>query len=263
MNKKTAHGLAIFLMFIWGISYLSIKVVIDEGVDPIPSAFYRFLIASVLLFYILKRKYPDEKILKEDRLRMVLSGIFGVTLYFLFENYSVKYTSASNVSILLSSIPVFTLIAQRIVFNEKITIFKASGAILSFLGIVIIISSKARVSIFSTGTLGDIMALGAALSWVAYNVITSGFKGNYKSITITTYQAILGCFFLIPGLFFSKISIPSEVASLNILFQALICTCLGYIIYIYCLEQLGATVITTYINLQCIVTVISCGYNYS
>ncbi|MBC8059282.1 MAG: DMT family transporter [Clostridiaceae bacterium] len=256
-GHKSAHGLAILLMIIWGTSYLSIKVVIQEGIDPIPAALYRFLIASIILFFVLKIKYPKERILKEDRLRLFLSGIFGVTVYFLFENYSVKYTSASNVSILLSSIPVFTLISERFIFKEKITLLKTTGATLSVIGIIIIITSKDKINLFSTGTRGDLMALGAALSWVAYNVITSGFKGNYKSITITVYQSIWGCIFLIPGLLISSFKMPSNLAIANIGFQAIFCTCIGYVIYVYCLGKLGATVITTYINLQSIVTIIA------
>jgi len=258
-SHKAAHALAIFLMIIWGTSYLSIKVVMEEGIGPIPAAFYRFLIASIILFVVLKIKYPKERILKEDRLRIFLSGVFGVTVYFLFENYAVKYTSASNVSILLSSIPVFTLISQRFVFKEKITLLKTMGATLSVIGIIVIIASKAKINLFSAGTLGDLMALGAALSWVIYSVITSKFKGNYKSITITVYQCIWGTIFLMPGIFLSPLKIPSNLALANIGFQAVFCSCIGYVIYVHCLEKLGATVITTYINLQSIVTIIAAG----
>lgn len=256
-NKQFAHFCAIFLMIIWGTSYLSIKVVLKGGINPLHAAFYRFLVASIILYLFHRIRYAEEKILKEDRLAIILSGLSGVTIYFIFENFSVKFTSASNVSILLSSIPVFTLITQKIIFKEKLTWFKSFGACLSVLGIVIIILAKDKINLFSTGTLGDLMALGAALSWVLYNVITSKFKGTYKSITITTYQCIWGTVFLVPGIFLSPFKAPNMLGIMNIGFQAILCTCVGYIVYVYCLEKLGATIITTYINLQSIVTIIS------
>lgn len=255
-HKKLAHLLAIFLMLMWGVSYLSIKVVVDE-VEPTLCAFYRFFIASIILYILLKKKYPEQKVLKEDKMKMALGGILGVSVYFFFENYSVAFTSASNVSILISSIPVFTLISQRIVFKERLTAFKSLGAVLSVVGIIIVVASKDRVSLFSTGTLGDLMALGAALTWVLYNIVTSKFKGNYKSITITTYQAIWGTIFLSPSIFFSKLTIPSPIAIANILYLAIFCSFIAYIVYIYCLRELGATVITTYINLQPIISLIA------
>lgn len=255
-DKKLAHGMALVIMLIWGVSYLSIKVVVLE-INPVLSAFYRFFISSIILFSFLKLKYPEEKLLKEDRFKMVMGGLFGVALYFFLENYSIYYTTASNVAILVSSIPLFTLISQRLIFKEPLTFWKISGAALSAIGIIIIIASKEKVSLFSKGTLGDLMALASALCWVMYNIVTSKFKGNYKSITITTYQGLFGCLFLSPSLFFAKIELPSLKVSLNIIFLAIFCSCICYILYIYCLEHLGATILSTYINLQPIVSLAS------
>lgn len=255
-GKKIAHIEAMLTMIIWGLSYLSIRIVVQE-VSPTLSAFYRLLLASIILFVLKKMKYPKDKVLKEDKWKMALSGLFGVSLYFFFENYSVAFTSASNVAILISSIPVFTIISQRVIFKEKFTVSKVSGTILSVLGIVIIILSKEKISLFSKGTLGDLMALGAALCWVIYNVITSKFKGDYKSITITAYQSILGCIFLSPSLFLEPITFPSFKVALNLIYLAIFCSCIAYIIYIDCLEKLGATVLTTYINLQPIISLVA------
>ena len=259
-NKRTAHLAAVFLMVAWGLSYLSIKVIVAE-VEPTLAAFYRFLIASLILFFIHKHKYPNEKILKEDKLKMMLSGLFGVSLYFFFENYSVKFTSAANVAILIATIPIFTLPVQKIIFNEKIGLFKIIGATFSVVGIIIIIISKERVSLFSKGSIGDFMAFASVISWIVYNVITSKFKGNYKSITVTTYQVIWGTIFLSPaflvGIAKKTVNIPSSKVILNILFLAILCSFLGYLIYIYCLKKLGATTITTYINLQPIISVVA------
>lgn len=250
--------LAVIIMIIWGVSYLSIKIVVRE-INPVLSAFYRFFIAAIIMFIILKVKFPEEKILKEDRFKMAMGGLFGVALYFLFENYSVLFTSASNVAILISSIPVFTLISQRIIFKEKLTPLKVLGACFSVVGIVIIIASKEKVNLFSEGTKGDLMALGAALCWVIYNVITNKFKGNYKSITVTAHQSLWGCIFLAPSLYFQVTSTtsPSALAIGNLIFLAIFCSCIAYVMYIYCLEHLGATVISTYINLQPIVSLVS------
>lgn len=255
-NKKTPHLMIISLMVIWSLSYLSIKVIVEE-ISPTLSAFYRFVLAAIILFVILKIKYPNEKILKEDNLKLALGGLFGIAIYFIFENSAVANTSASNVAILIATIPVFTLFSQRIFYKEKMTYGKMFGATLSLVGIIIIIASKGRVSLFSKGSIGDLMTLGAVFSWVIYNRVCTNFKGNYKSITITTYQIMWGSLFLSPSLFFSTLQIPSTKVVLNIVFLSILCSCIGYIIYIYCLKQLGATIVTTYINLQPIMSLIA------
>ncbi|MCB2292405.1 DMT family transporter [Clostridium algoriphilum] len=248
-NKRISHVMAIGLMFIWSLSYLSIKV-ISEEVSPILSAFYRFVVAAIILFIILKVKFPEEKVLKKDKFKFALGGLFGVAIYFIFENYAVAYTSASNVAILIASIPVFTIFTQRIIFKEKLTYGKILGATLSLVGIIIIIASKERVSILSKGSIGDLMALGAVFSWVIYNMVCSTFTGKYKVITITTYEIMWGSLFLSPSLFFSTLQIPSTKVVLNLIFLSIFCSCIGYVMYVHCLKDLGATVLTTYINLQ-------------
>jgi len=255
-NKKISHVMAIILMFIWSLSYLSIKVVSEE-VSPTLSAFYRFMLASIILFIILKVKFPEEKVLKVDKLKFALGGLFGVAIYFIFENYSVAYTSASNVAILIATIPVFTIFSQRIIYKEKLTYGKIFGATLSLVGIIIIIVSKGRVSLL--GNIGDLMALGAVFSWIIYNMVCSSFKGNYKVITITTYEIMWGSLFLSPSLFFSPLQIPSTKVVLNLIFLSIFCSCIGYVMYVHCLKDLGATVITTYINLQPIMSLVAAG----
>ncbi|HEY5560616.1 MAG TPA: DMT family transporter [Clostridiaceae bacterium] len=255
-NKTFLNVLAICLITIWGISYLSIKVVVME-INPVLTAFYRFFIASIIMFVFLKFKYPKEKILNEDKLKIVLGGFFGVALYFLLENYSVYFTSAANVSILIATIPVFTLITQRIFFKEKITIPKIAGTSISIIGIVFVIAAKGEINLFSTGLAGDLMAIGAAICWVIYNMVSCNFKGKYKSITITTYQLICGCIFLSPSLLIFPMKIPSLTASLNILFLAVVCSAISYVVYVYCLDHLGATILTNYINIQPIISILA------
>jgi len=258
-NRIMPHLMAIILMVLWSLSYLSIKVIVEE-VSPTLSAFYRFVFAAIILYIILKIRYPKEKILKEDKLKLALGGLFGIAIYFIFENYAVAKTSASNVAILIATIPVFTLFSQRILYKEKMSYGKILGATLSLVGIIIIIASKDKVSLFSKGSIGDLMTLGAVFSWLIYNRVCTNFKGNYRSITITTYQIMWGSLFLSPCLFFSDLQIPSTKVVLNIVFLSIFCSCIGYIIYVYCLKQLGATIITTYINIQPILSLIAAAF---
>lgn len=257
MNKKVQyHLLAIFLMILWGLSYLSIKVVVSE-IDPGVSALYRFLLATFILYFYHKFKVGKVNILKKDKINLAFAGLIGVSLYFYFENYAVNFTSAANVAIILSSIPLFTFTIRGLFYKEKFSPIKIFGAILSCIGLIIIVASKDRVSLFSKGTVGDLMTIGAALSWVIYGLITSKLEGNYSSLTITTYQSIWGTIFLIPSIFIGGIHPISMLASVNLLFLSVGCTCFGYIAYVVCLKNLGDTVINTYVNLQPIVSIVS------
>lgn len=69
----------------------------------------------------------------------ILAGLFGVTLYFLFENIALLYTMASNVGIIVSVVPFFVAICSVIFLKEplpKISFF--IGFVLAMIGICII-----------------------------------------------------------------------------------------------------------------------------
>lgn len=72
--------------------------------------FIRFVIAAILLFVfrlITKDKVkPDKK----DMVKITLSGLLGITLYFAAENLGVKYTTASNASLIVASFPAITIL---------------------------------------------------------------------------------------------------------------------------------------------------------
>ena len=69
----------------WGMSFVSSKTILNAGVPPFTMAFLRFLIASVLLYPIFKKLEPGTRIIRKDLPVLVVSALFGVTIYFLFE----------------------------------------------------------------------------------------------------------------------------------------------------------------------------------
>lgn len=125
MNKNKMMPLIAIIVTscIWGLSFLSIKVTIGV-LPPMTLALSRFVVASVLLAIFFKIKEKNVKLKKEDIPMMALAGILGVTVYFYFENNGIKLIPASNASIIIAAIPVFTLIFETIVFKTKLTLKK-------------------------------------------------------------------------------------------------------------------------------------------
>ena len=251
MKKYMPHVAAVSLMVIWGLSYLSIKFVVNE-IDPILSAFYRFAISSAIMgLFLLKKR---TKVHKADRIRFMLGGLFGVASYFTFQNIGVSLTTTGNVAIILSTIPIFTLVVNSVMMKKKLSMEKLVGIMLSIVGIAFIILSKDRVALFSSGTLGDILVFGSAISWVIYTLILSHLHGQYTPMEASFYSNIWGVLFLSPILLFTGFQPLSSTGTFHLLYLAVVCTFIGYNLYIYSLKALGEVRITTYINLQPVVS---------
>ena len=78
------HILAIITSAIWGTTFISSKLLLQEGLSPAAIMILRFVLAYVLMLPFVKGKWFCKSL--KDELLMVLLGISGGSLYFLLEN---------------------------------------------------------------------------------------------------------------------------------------------------------------------------------
>ena len=115
--RKPAVLAIIVCVFIWGFSFISIKVAVSVF-PPMTLGAVRFAMALVLLFtmYCVSLKKAGQKNLllhvKEDLPLLICSGLMGITFYFFGENNGVALVTASEASIIVAAIPVLTVIAD-------------------------------------------------------------------------------------------------------------------------------------------------------
>jgi drug/metabolite transporter (DMT)-like permease len=252
MNVQVIAHLALLLTaFFWGLSFISMKVILNAQIPPLTMAFVRFIIATVALFVMLKISEPAQRLHKEDILIMALGGFFGITIYFYFEATGVKFTTASNASMILAAIPIFTLFIEILYYRNRISLFKGLGVLLSVLGVYLIIQSSGNTPANPKLLLGNLLMLGACAAWVAYIMFSKKLKDRYSGLALTTYQTFFGTLFLLPfslSEYQSWVTIPVN-AWWNIIFLALCCSAAGYFMYQYALTKLDAITVSTYINL--------------
>ncbi len=248
----------LFVAVLWGLSFLSIKFVVDT-IPPMTLGFMRFFIASILLAIIMKIKEPKFKMYKKDIPLMALSGFLGVTIYFYFENNGIKLLTASTSSIIIASIPIFTLISEAIIYKEKMTKIKIFSVVLSFIGVYFIVGVGANKTLFSNIGLGYIMMLGAVFAWVFYSLATKPLSSKYSQLAIVYYQSVFGAILFIPFMVFETTNWYeiTGVMILNVLYLGIFCSALGYIIYVYGMKHLGVSISSIYINVIPLVTVIA------
>ena len=109
------YFLAVITIFFWGITFISTKILLIDF-SPIEILFFRFIAAyaGLWIFHPKTMKIPFK-----DNLIFLLAGLTGVTLYQFTENVALSYTSASNVSLIVSMCPLFTAIITQIFLKEK------------------------------------------------------------------------------------------------------------------------------------------------
>ena len=240
----------------WWLSFLSIKITVDV-LPPMTLALTRFLIGSVVLSFIYMLKEKDKKLNKEDIPMLALSGFIGVSAYFYFENNGVKLISASSASMIIAVIPIFTLIAEIIVFKEKLTMKKIISVIISFLGVYLIVGFISETSSVSSSK-GNVFMFAAVIAWVAYTITTKPLYKKYSQIAIVYFQTLFGTLFLVPFVFFETTnwSLVNNTIILNVIYLGVFCSAIAYYLYIYAMDHLGVSTTSLFLNLLPVVTVI-------
>jgi len=259
-NLFKANLAMLAVIIIWGISYVSIKVTVVE-IPPITMALIRFVIASLMLGIIIRRVEPQTQLDKSDLPKMVLGGLFGITLYFVFENIGVKYTSATNASLIVSVVPIITITLDVLFFHGRISLIKLLGVGIAIGGSYLAVTANGKVDVNSAHFIGNILMVIAMLSWAFFTLVNKSLQMKYSGLFLTTYQTIFGtlCFIPLSLLEYQEWKLFSLTTLGNILFQAIFCSCVAYLLYIYALKRLDVALTTIYLNLIPVVGVLS-GY---
>lgn len=247
-----------FSILMWGITFISTKILLNDF-SPIEILFTRFLLGLILLMII----YPkNNKIYsKKEELLFALTGLSGVTLYYLFENIALNYSLASNVGILVAIGPLFTGIFAAIFLKEKLKPNFFIGFIFAIIGIAIITFNGKFV--LKINPIGDMFALLAAVMWGLYSVLVKimGDLGH-RSITITKKTFIYGIIFMLPIMFLMKFNVSindylKPINLINFIFLSFVACTLCFITWAYSTRILGAVKNNTYIYIIPIITLIA------
>ncbi len=111
----------------------------NELVSPLVIAFYRMLFATILLlpWIILKYLTFFNQISKRDGFFLGLNGLF-LALHFAAWITSIGLTSIASSVVLVSTTPIWVVLASRFLFHEKISLGVIIGMVISIIGGIIV-----------------------------------------------------------------------------------------------------------------------------
>ncbi len=233
--------LSLLTIFFWGISFIATKIVVG-GIPPITLAFFRFVI-SLAVLAILNFFSKNGNLSKTEKREAMWAGLWGITAYFVFENMGVKFTTPAQASLLISTVPIFTIILADIRRKKASSIKLYFFSSVSLFGVFFITISKGLT--FNSGMLGDFLVLVAAVSWAFYTFHIEKLEKS-DNILITFEMTKWGTLFLLPISAVELFITPVRFSALRpdfilwILFLGVLCSGLGYAMWNYGVKKLGS-----------------------
>ena len=280
MQKGTGntiyHVLAIVIVAIWGLTFISTKVLLMAGLSPEEIFLVRFSIAyfGMWLFCLWgmgsDASRTDSQSVQsparlfcnslKDELLLVLAGVMGGSLYFWSENTALQYTMASNVSFIVCTTPLVTAILNAAVRRERIGRLTLLGGCMSLVGIGMIAFSGGEG--FHLSFLGDALAMLASLTWAIYTVVTNGLLKKYPSALISRKVFFYGMLTIVPVLLVKGWTFPAgrflePKVLLNALFLGVVASLACYALWNSVIKRLGTVGSSNYIYLNPLFTLIA------
>ena len=260
MNKTTIyHLLAIFVVMVWGTTYISAKDLLKEGLEAHEIYVLRFILAYFCMLFLSSKKWFADS--WQDEIKLMLLGLTGGTLYFVMQNLALEYTYANNVSFIVACSPLMaTLITLAVGKDIKVNIALIGGSLLALLGVAMVIFNGQFV--LKLNPIGDMLSLGAGLSWAIYSVIIKQLTNRYDVLFITRKVFFYGLVTVIPVFIFwpwsssFTILLKADVA-LNLLYLGIMASFVCFFAWSFVLQKLGVIRGSNYIYLGPICTMLA------
>lgn len=274
-GKFLYHALAFMTMALWGVTFVSTKTLINQGLSPAQIFTIRFVIAYTGLFTACIIRGGENRRLFSRSLRhellFLLMGIAGGSLYFLTENTALKYTQACNVSFIVCVAPLLTIlltlvlkhtVKSRIISeleDVKVRFPLIAGTVLALSGMVMVIFDGTSLNLSPKG---DLLAFTAALSWAFYSQFMGQMTNRYGTLFATRKVFFYGLLTIMPVLFLSDnsnlamVRFDSIQVWGNLLFLSTIASLFCFALWNRIMLVIGNVTATNYVYLNPVFTLI-------
>lgn len=147
------------------------------------------------------------------------------------------------------------MLLSGIFLKEAISKRNVIGLLLAFAGVVTIITEGNIMMLLRFQfELIDFVLLGAVITWALYSVLGRIVLRKYSSIVSTTYAVGFGTLFLLPVSLLESpwehVATASWSAWLAIAHMSVFVTVIGFILYYYGIQKIGAAKASIFINVM-------------
>lgn len=261
VEKKSmlAAGIAYSL---FGLSYLFSKMALNVT-EPSILLFVRFSVTFIILNLLVVFRIMKLNLRGKNLLGPFLVGLLQPVLYFILENYGLKYTTTSFTGLVSSISPIFTAILGVIFLREKPNKKQWFCIGLSIVGVLMVSLGTSTGENTLTGCL---CLLGAYLSGGVYSILVRKLSSKFSAFEMTYIMFTIG-FVFFAGMTF--VQYGSQAVSLvtqavcdwkflvSCLYLGGFCSVGAYMLANYSLARLPVTRATIFNSFATIVSILS------
>lgn len=251
-----ANAAALVAAVLYGASVVAVRVVVSD-ITPLALALLRFGQGALVLVIVLLAAAPRQLRIKLSDLPFIaLLGILFFALFPLSFNAALQFTEASRGSVLLATMPVWSVLLAPFFASEHLSRVQLGGVALTVLGVFMSVSPSLAGTSGGKVLIGDGLLLVTAFLGALYGVLSKRALAVYSPATVTTYAMVCGVAALAPVALvqhsFEGMRLQGEVLGW-VLFLGILGGALAFLLWTTALSRLSPTAVTVYVNVNPIV----------
>lgn len=248
----------VLAMIFWSFSFIWTRVAI-HSFQPMTLITLRLILASVLLFIVMKVSGRFQKLRRDDFKWFILLAFFEPFLYYVGETFGLTMVESTLAAVIISTIPLFAPVLAYIVLRERISWATIIGIIVSLIGVFFVIYEPSGG--FKANLWGVALMFMAVFSAICYATVLRKIPVHYNNMNVIFYQSVLGLGFFIPTFFLTDFSTiqtlkVSNESLLALLMLAVFASVIAFVLFAGAVRQVGVTRTNVFVNLIPVFTAI-------
>ena len=246
-----AYALPMIAVLIWSLN-ITVTRYVAEFISPISISFYRWLIAFVLMspFVLLSVwKYRTE--IRQHAWQFALLGACGMVFYQGLAYSAAHYTTATNMGIINAFTPIFTIFISIFILKEMPTRYAVIGGILSFLGLLYVMSQGNLQSLMHlAGHWGDLLMILAVFLYAFYGVFLKKWQIQMPLLTSLYVQIAFALLFHLPFVFVLGLDVINSQNVGSVLYAGVFPSIVAPLVWMMAVQYIGPNRTSIFMNVM-------------
>ncbi|MBL7739799.1 MAG: DMT family transporter [Chitinophagaceae bacterium] len=199
-NIYIGISLAILAAFIWSGNFIIAKSV-NQQIPPVSLAFYRWLLASVIILPFAAKQFKTEwPAVKRSWHYLFWVSLTGVALFNTFVYIGAHHTSAINLTLIgTTTSPIVATLLARIFLKEQIGWMRWTGLLFCIAGVLFLLSGGNWQNLLTlTFSTGDLWVMTAACCFAVYNTLVKKKPVSISPVNFLFVIFSIGTLLLLP-----------------------------------------------------------------
>ncbi|MCD5984272.1 DMT family transporter [Pseudomonas sp. CDFA 610] len=249
------YAFPLLTIFIWSVNTVITKAA-SEVIFPSEIGFYRWLLAGLLFTpFMLLPVWRNRAAIRPLLGKIAVLGALGMAVYQSLAYFAAGMTTATNMGIIQSLVPVMALGLSIACLGTRLTWGALLGAMISFAGVIVVVAAGNLTGLIEQGmNRGDAIVLFAAAAYALYSMLLKKWQLRLPPLHLLYMQILVAIVVLFP------LFILSPRTGLNasniplVLYAAIPTSMLAPWLWMTSIMRLGPSRTTLFFNLMPIAT---------